>query len=67
LKDPAVRARIKKELAGDHPDWKTSFTIAAALRAFSSLPQKILNAQSNFGGKTLDDVAKAWKKSRKTR
>jgi len=22
LKDPAVRARIKKELAGDHPDWE---------------------------------------------
>src|SRR5260370_3159309 len=22
LKDPAVRARIKKDLAGDHPDWE---------------------------------------------
>jgi len=25
LKDPAVRARIKKELAGDHPDWENLF------------------------------------------
>src|SRR4030081_2421552 len=25
LKDPAIRARIKKELTGDHPDWENLF------------------------------------------
>ena len=62
LKDPAVRARIKKELAGDHPDWENLFYDcggpAGVLIASAENPDL-----KQFGGKTLDDVAKAWKKS----
>ena len=62
LKDPAVRARIKKELAGDHPDWENLFYDcgggAGILLASIQKPEL-----KQFEGKTLDDVAKAWKKS----
>src|SRR5882724_9541569 len=62
LKDPAVRARIKKELAGDHPDWENLFYDcggpAGVLIASAENPDL-----KQFVGKTLADVAKAWKKS----
>jgi len=62
LKDPAVRARIKKELAGDHPDWENLFYDcggpAGVLIASAENPDL-----KQFAGKTLADVAKAWKKS----
>ncbi len=62
LKDPEVRARIKKELAGDHPDWENLFYDcgggAGILLASIQKPEL-----KQFEGKTLDDVAKAWKKS----
>jgi len=62
LKDPAVRARIKKELASDHPDWENLFYdcggAAGVLIASVEKPEL-----KQFEGKTVDDVAKAWKKS----
>jgi len=62
LKDPAVRARIKKELAGDHPDWENLFYDcggAPGVLIASAEKQEL----KQFEGKTVDDVAKAWKKS----
>ncbi len=62
LKDPAVRARIKKELASDHPDWENLFYDCGggAGVLISSVEKADLK---QFEGKTVDDVAKAWKKS----
>ncbi len=62
LKDPALRARIKKDLAGDHPDWENLFYdcggAAGVLISSAESPEL-----KQFAGKTLDDVAKAWKKT----
>ena len=62
LKDSAIRSRIKKDLAGDHPDWENLFYdcggAAGILVASAENPDL-----KQFAGKTLDDVAKAWKKS----
>src|SRR5437016_9193795 len=62
LKDPAIRARVKKDLAGDHPDWENLFYdcggAAGILVASAENPDL-----KQFAGKTLDDVARAWKKS----
>ena len=63
LKDPAVRARIKKELsAGDHPDWENLYYDcgggSGVLLASVQKPEL-----KEFEGKTVADVAKAWKKS----
>ncbi|HYL86424.1 MAG TPA: D-alanyl-D-alanine carboxypeptidase/D-alanyl-D-alanine-endopeptidase [Candidatus Angelobacter sp.] len=62
LKDPAIRARIKKELTGDHPDWENLFYDCGggAGVLISSVEKADLK---QFEGKTVDDVAKAWKKS----
>src|SRR5712691_8130457 len=62
LKDPAIRSRIKKDLAGDHPDWENLYYdcggAAGVLIASAENPDL-----KQFAGKTLDEVAKAWKKS----
>ncbi|HEX8765977.1 MAG TPA: D-alanyl-D-alanine carboxypeptidase/D-alanyl-D-alanine-endopeptidase, partial [Candidatus Acidoferrum sp.] len=62
LKDPAARARIKKELAGDHPDWENLFYDCGGgpgvLIASVEKPEL-----KQFEGKTVDDVAKTWKKT----
>jgi len=62
LKDPAVRARIKKDLAGDHPDWENLFYDsggpAGVLISSAENPEL-----KQFNGKTLEDVAKVWKKT----
>jgi N-acyl-D-amino-acid deacylase len=62
LKDPEVRARIKKELAGDHPDWENLYYdcggASGVLLASVEKPEL-----KQFEGKTVEDVAKAWKKS----
>jgi len=62
LKDPAVRARIKKELSGDHPDWENLYYDcgggSGVLLASIQKPEL-----KEFEGKTVADVAKAWKKS----
>ena len=62
LKDPAIRMRIKKDLAGDHSDWENLLYDCggAAGVLISSAENPDLK---QFAGKTLDDVAKAWKKS----
>jgi N-acyl-D-amino-acid deacylase len=62
LKDPEVRARIKKDLAGDHPDWENLYYDCGG--AAGVLISSVQNSQlTQFDGKTLEDVAKAWKKS----
>jgi len=62
LKDPSTRARIKKELAGDHPDWENLFYDCGGgtgvLIASAEKPDL-----KQFEGKTVDDVAKVWKKT----
>lgn len=62
LKDPAIRARIKKELAGDHSDWENLYyDCGGAVGVLIASAEK--SELKQFEGKTLDDVAKAWKKS----
>ena len=63
LKDPATRTRIKKELtAGDHPDWENLFYDCGGASGIlvASVEKPELK---QFEGKTVDDVARAWKKS----
>ncbi|OLE57067.1 MAG: hypothetical protein AUG13_05820 [Chloroflexi bacterium 13_1_20CM_2_59_7] len=62
LKDPVIRARIKKELAGDHPDWENLFYDCGGAPGvlISSVEKPGLK---QFEGKTVDDIAKVWKKS----
>src|SRR5260370_38820228 len=62
LKDPAVRARIKKDLAGDHSDWENLlFDCGGAAGVLISSTENPDLKQ--FAGRTLDEVAKTWKKS----
>jgi N-acyl-D-amino-acid deacylase len=62
LKDPDIRARIKGDLSGDHPDWENLYyDCAGATGVLISSAEKTELKQ--FAGKTLDEVAKAWKKS----
>jgi len=62
IKDPAIRARIKKELAGDHLDWENLFYDCGG--AAGVLLASVQNPElKQWEGKTVDDVAKAWKKS----
>jgi dihydroorotase/N-acyl-D-amino-acid deacylase len=62
LKDPASRARIKKDLAGDHPDWENLFYDCGG--AAGVLISSVQNPElKQFEGKTVDDVAKSWRKS----
>jgi len=62
LKDPAIRARIKKDLTGDHPDWENLFYDCGGASGvlIASAENKDLK---QFEGKTVEDIAKAWKKS----
>jgi N-acyl-D-amino-acid deacylase len=62
LKDPEVRARIKKELMGDHPDWENLYyDCGGAAGVLISSAQK--PDLKSFEGKTVEDVSKIWKKS----
>ena len=62
LKDPAVRQRIKKDLAGDHPDWENLFFDVGG--ASGVVLATVTNPElKKFEGKTLAEVAAAWKKS----
>lgn len=62
LHDPAVRARIKKELVGDHPNWENLyFDCGGGAGVMIASVQK--PELKEFEGKTVADVAKAWKKS----
>ena len=63
LKDPAIRARIKKEISeGDHKDWENLYYDcgggAGVLLASVEKPEL-----KQFEGKTVADVAKVWKKT----
>ncbi len=62
LKDPTVRARIKQELTTDHPTWENLFYDCGggAGVLISSVEKPELK---QFEGKTVEDVAKAWKKT----
>ena len=63
LKDPAVRARIMKELLeGDHPDWENLYYDCGGASGvmLASIEKPELK---EFEGKTVADVARAWKKS----
>ena len=62
LKDPQVRARIKKDLAADHLDWENLYFDCGSPSGV--LISSVENPElKQFDGKTLEDVAKAWKKS----
>jgi N-acyl-D-amino-acid deacylase len=62
IKQTEVRARIKKELAGDHPDWENLLYDCGG--ASGVLLASVQNPElKQFEGKTLEEVAKAWKKS----
>jgi len=61
LKDPEIRARIKKDLSEDHSDWENFYLDSGG-------PDGILiagtrtQALKEFEGKTLAQVAETWKK-----
>lgn len=62
LKDPDVRLRIKKDLAGDHPDWENLYFDVGGASGVSIAA--VTNPElRRFEGKSLADVAKEWKKS----
>jgi dihydroorotase/N-acyl-D-amino-acid deacylase len=62
IKEPEVRARIKKELAGDHPDWENLFYDCGG--ATGVLIASVQNPElKQWEGKTVEDLAKVWKKS----
>jgi N-acyl-D-amino-acid deacylase len=62
LKDPTIRARMKKDLAGDHADWENLFYDCGG--AAGVLIAAVENPDlKQFTGKTLDEVAKIWKKT----
>ena len=62
LKEPQIRTRIKKELAGDHPDWENLlYDCGGASGVLIASVEKPELKQ--WEGKTVEDVSKAWKKS----
>src|SRR5713101_1802346 len=62
LKDSAIRTRIKKDLTGDHPDWENLYYDCGG--AAGVLISSVQNPElKQFEGKTVEDVAKSWKKS----
>jgi N-acyl-D-amino-acid deacylase len=62
IKEPESRARVKKELATDHPDWENLFYDCGG--APGVLIASVQNPElKQWEGKTVNDVAKAWKKS----
>jgi N-acyl-D-amino-acid deacylase len=62
IKEPETRARIKKELATDHPDWENLLYDSGG--GAGVLIASVRNPElKQFEGKTVEDVAKVWKKS----
>ena len=58
LHDPAVRARIKTEMASDHPDWENLFYDCGG--GAGVLISGVVNpALKKYNGKTVAEVAKA--------
>ena len=62
LKDPEIRARIKKDLAAEHPDWENFYLDSGGASGILIASTHAPNLKQ-FEGKTLEDVAKAWRKS----
>ena len=63
LKDPAIRARIKKEISeGDHKDWENLYYDCGGGTGVL-LASVVKPDLKQFEGKTVSDVAKSWKKS----
>jgi len=62
IKEPEIRARIKKELASDHADWENLIFDCGG--ATGVLIASVQNPElKQWEGKTVDALAKAWKKS----
>jgi N-acyl-D-amino-acid deacylase len=62
IKEPEIRGRIKKDLAGDHLDWENLYNDCGSPSGV--LIASVQNPElKQWEGKTLADVAKAWKKS----
>jgi len=61
LKDPSVRARIKNEMATEHPDWENLYLGSGG--ASGVLVSGIVNKDlKQYDGKTIADIAKTQKK-----
>ena len=62
IKEPEIRERIKKELATDHTDWENLLLDCGG--ATGVLIASVQNPElKKWEGKTVDELAKAWKKS----
>ena len=61
LKDPAIRARIKHEMATEHPDWENLYLGSGG--ASGVMVSGIVNKDlKQYDGKTIAEIAKAQKK-----
>jgi dihydroorotase/N-acyl-D-amino-acid deacylase len=61
LRDPAVRARIRSEMATDHPDWENLYSGAGG--APGVMVSSVVNPDlKQFTGKTIAQIAAAQKK-----
>src|SRR6266852_3769780 len=62
LKDPGIRAHLTHDLTGDHPAWE--HLVYDCGGASGVLISSVQNPElKQFEGKTVEDVAKSWKKS----
>ena len=62
LKDPAVRTKIKQEMARDHPNWENLYFDSGG--ANGVLVSGVVNPDlKQFGGKTIAQVSAAQKKA----
>ena len=62
LQDPAIRAKIKQEMAADHPNWENLYFDSGG--ASGVLVSGIVNPDlKQFNGKTVAEIAKIQKKA----
>ncbi len=62
LHDPATRAKIKTEMAGDHPNWENLFFDSGA--GSGVMVSGVVNPElKKFDGKTVAQIAEAQKKT----
>ena len=62
LKDPAIRERIKKELTEDNGNWENFYLDAGGAKGVLIAGTRAPELKQ-FEGKTLEEIAKIWKKS----